>query len=73
MSKVWFVTGSSRGLGRSFVGAALSRGRQPPLRVFFGPQGYQLIQQVYAVRLETWTEWQDRSVDAHGHLGQRDR
>lgn len=28
MSKVWFVTGSSRGLGRSFVEAALSRGDQ---------------------------------------------
>jgi NAD(P)-dependent dehydrogenase (short-subunit alcohol dehydrogenase family) len=26
MSKVWFVTGSSRGLGRDFVQAALSRG-----------------------------------------------
>jgi len=26
MSKVWFVTGSSRGLGRGFVEAALSRG-----------------------------------------------
>jgi NAD(P)-dependent dehydrogenase (short-subunit alcohol dehydrogenase family) len=26
MNKVWFVTGSSRGLGRSFVEAALSRG-----------------------------------------------
>ena len=26
MSKVWFVTGSSRGLGRTFVEAALSRG-----------------------------------------------
>ena len=26
MSKVWFVTGSSRGLGREFVEAALSRG-----------------------------------------------
>ncbi|NUW47074.1 SDR family NAD(P)-dependent oxidoreductase, partial [Nonomuraea rhodomycinica] len=26
MSKVWFVTGSSRGLGREFVQAALSRG-----------------------------------------------
>jgi NAD(P)-dependent dehydrogenase (short-subunit alcohol dehydrogenase family) len=37
MSKVWFVTGSSRGLGRAFVEAALSRGdrvaatsRKPP-------------------------------------------
>ncbi|WP_369134074.1 SDR family NAD(P)-dependent oxidoreductase [Modestobacter sp. I12A-02662] len=28
MSKVWFVTGSSRGLGRHFVEAALSRGDQ---------------------------------------------
>ncbi|MFD0475655.1 SDR family NAD(P)-dependent oxidoreductase [Nonomuraea thailandensis] len=26
MSKVWFITGSSRGLGRQFVEAALSRG-----------------------------------------------
>jgi NAD(P)-dependent dehydrogenase (short-subunit alcohol dehydrogenase family) len=26
MSKVWFVTGSSRGFGRRFVEAALSRG-----------------------------------------------
>ena len=26
MSKVWFVTGSSRGFGRNFVEAALSRG-----------------------------------------------
>ena len=26
MSKIWFVTGSSRGLGRRFVEAALSRG-----------------------------------------------
>lgn len=28
MSKVWFVTGSSRGLGRAFVAAALARGDQ---------------------------------------------
>ncbi|TLP49987.1 short-chain dehydrogenase/reductase, partial [Microbispora fusca] len=26
MQKVWFVTGSSRGLGRNFVEAALARG-----------------------------------------------
>jgi NAD(P)-dependent dehydrogenase (short-subunit alcohol dehydrogenase family) len=26
MSKIWFVTGSSRGLGRCFVEAALGRG-----------------------------------------------
>jgi NAD(P)-dependent dehydrogenase (short-subunit alcohol dehydrogenase family) len=28
MSKIWFVTGSSRGLGRKFVEAALARGDQ---------------------------------------------
>ncbi|MFG1702679.1 hypothetical protein ACFLIM_05760 [Nonomuraea sp. M3C6] len=28
MSKVWFITGSSRGLGREFVRAALSRGNR---------------------------------------------
>ena len=28
MSKVWFVTGASRGLGRSFVEAALAQGDQ---------------------------------------------
>lgn len=38
----------------------------PPLRVFFGPQGYQIIQKVYADRLETWADWQDLSIEAHG-------
>jgi NAD(P)-dependent dehydrogenase (short-subunit alcohol dehydrogenase family) len=38
----------------------------PPLRVFFGPQGYQVIQQVYADRLKTWADWQDLSVEAQG-------
>ncbi len=33
MSKVWFVTGSSRGLGRSFVEAALSRGDKNPFEL----------------------------------------
>jgi NAD(P)-dependent dehydrogenase (short-subunit alcohol dehydrogenase family) len=28
MSKVWFITGSSRGFGREFALAALSRGDQ---------------------------------------------
>src|ERR1700722_16802188 len=28
MSKVWFITGTSRGLGRAFVGAALAAGDQ---------------------------------------------
>ena len=42
----------------------------PPLRVFFGPQGHQLIQQIYADRLKTWAEWQDLSVEAYGSFNQ---
>lgn len=38
----------------------------PPLRVFFGPQGYQIVQKVYADRLKTWADWQDLAVEAHG-------
>ena len=43
----------------------------PPLRVFFGIQGYQIIQQVYADRLKTWGDWQALSVEAHGKLDQQ--
>ncbi|MGW0808285.1 SDR family NAD(P)-dependent oxidoreductase [Nonomuraea sp. NPDC002799] len=39
----------------------------PPLRVFFGTQGHQMLQQVYADRLKTWAGWQDLAVEAHGH------
>ena len=39
----------------------------PPLRVFFGTQGNQMLQQVYADRLKTWADWQDLAVEAHGH------
>jgi NAD(P)-dependent dehydrogenase (short-subunit alcohol dehydrogenase family) len=42
----------------------------PPLRVFFGAQGYQMIRQVYADRLKIWADWQDLSVEAHGKLDQ---
>jgi hypothetical protein len=42
----------------------------PPLRVFFGTQGYQLIQKVYADRLKVWADWQDLSAEAHGKLDQ---
>lgn len=45
----------------------------PPLRVFFGTQGYQLIQQVYADRLKTWADWQDLSAEAHGTLAEETR
>jgi hypothetical protein len=34
--------------------------------VFFGPQGYQIVQEVYANRLKTWADWQGLSMEAHG-------
>ncbi|MGZ0148711.1 SDR family NAD(P)-dependent oxidoreductase [Kribbella sp. WER1] len=36
----------------------------PPLRIFFGTQGYPMAQQTYADRLKTWADWQDLSVKA---------
>ncbi|MET7463249.1 SDR family NAD(P)-dependent oxidoreductase [Nonomuraea sp. NPDC005501] len=41
----------------------------PPLRVFFGIHGDQMVSQVYADRLKTWADWQDLSVQAHGSPG----
>ncbi|MEO3805386.1 SDR family NAD(P)-dependent oxidoreductase [Nonomuraea sp. B1E8] len=41
----------------------------PPLRVLFGHDFYPMIQQAYADRLKTWTDWQDLSARAHGPLG----
>ncbi|TCC47436.1 SDR family NAD(P)-dependent oxidoreductase [Kribbella capetownensis] len=37
----------------------------PPLRILFGTGFYPLVQQVYADRLKTWSEWQDLSERAH--------
>jgi transposase len=45
----------------------------PPLRVFFGAEGYQIVQQVYANRLKIWSDWQDLSAEAHGMLDQETR
>ncbi|WP_433681069.1 SDR family NAD(P)-dependent oxidoreductase [Nocardia sp. CA-119907] len=39
----------------------------PPLRVFFGSQGNQIVSQIYTDRLETWANWQDLATKAHGH------
>ncbi|MEO3795390.1 SDR family NAD(P)-dependent oxidoreductase [Nonomuraea sp. B10E15] len=41
----------------------------PPLRVLFGQDFYPMIQQTYADRLKTWTDWHDLSAQAHGPLG----
>ncbi|GGR25924.1 SDR family NAD(P)-dependent oxidoreductase [Streptomyces roseolus] len=38
----------------------------PPLRVFLGTQGNEMLPQVYADRLETWADWQELSVRAQG-------
>ncbi|MFJ8016749.1 SDR family oxidoreductase [Streptomyces sp. NPDC096339] len=39
----------------------------PPLRVFFGTQGNDMLPQVYADRLKTWADWQDIAVEAQGN------
>ena len=39
----------------------------PPMRVFFGSQGFPIVQQTYADRLKTWTDWQDLALEAHGN------
>ncbi|MCX5410126.1 SDR family NAD(P)-dependent oxidoreductase (plasmid) [Streptomyces sp. NBC_00335] len=38
----------------------------PPLRVFFGTQGNEMIPQAYADRLKVWADWQDVAVEAQG-------
>jgi NAD(P)-dependent dehydrogenase (short-subunit alcohol dehydrogenase family) len=39
---------------------------KPPLRVLFGRGFYPMIEQAYADRLKTWSDWQDFSARAHG-------
>ncbi|WP_030509904.1 SDR family NAD(P)-dependent oxidoreductase [Microbispora rosea] len=43
----------------------------PPLRVLFGKGFHPLIEQAYADRLKTWSDWQDLSIEAHGTLEAR--
>ena len=40
--------------------------QNPPLRLFLGKVGYQKTQRVYAEKLQTWKEWNEVSVEAHG-------
>ncbi|GAA1667876.1 SDR family NAD(P)-dependent oxidoreductase [Kribbella yunnanensis] len=40
----------------------------PPLRILFGLGFYPMIQQAYADRLKTWSDWQDLSLEAQGNL-----
>ncbi|WP_260326256.1 hypothetical protein [Streptomyces sp. TLI_185] len=39
----------------------------PPLRVFFGTTGLDLIPHVYAERLKTWQDWADVSTLSQGN------
>ncbi|MGH4033505.1 SDR family NAD(P)-dependent oxidoreductase [Actinomycetota bacterium Odt1-20B] len=51
------------------AGAALLKvvdSDNPPLRVFFGTQGNELLPQIYADRLKTWADWEDVSAQAQG-------
>ncbi|MFI6978351.1 SDR family NAD(P)-dependent oxidoreductase [Embleya sp. NPDC050154] len=45
----------------------------PPLRVLFGRGFHPMLQQVYADRLKTWSDWEDLSAEAHGRLDHEDR
>jgi len=74
VNKTWFITGSSRGFGRSWAQAALRRGdapdetiaavlaaadaADPPLRLLLGGLAYDLTQGAYARRQQTWAEWE---------------
>ncbi|GAA3159552.1 SDR family NAD(P)-dependent oxidoreductase [Nonomuraea roseoviolacea] len=57
--------GDPAAAGRALLRIADSA--NPPLRVFFGTQGHDIVRQVYADRLTTWADWQALSVEAHGH------
>ncbi|MFI7504748.1 hypothetical protein ACIBVL_41020 [Streptomyces sp. NPDC049687] len=39
----------------------------PPLRVFFGTEGLDMIPHVYAERLKTWQDWAHVSTLAQGN------
>ncbi|MEV4806947.1 SDR family NAD(P)-dependent oxidoreductase [Nonomuraea sp. NPDC049421] len=43
----------------------------PPVRVLFGKGFQPMIEQAYAARLKTWSDWQDLSIEAHGDLEAR--
>ena len=50
--------------GRAIL--TLADAANPPLRVFFGTQGYPMLQQTYADRLELWSDWQDLAAEGQG-------
>lgn len=40
---------------------------QPPLRVFFGTSPMMVVPRLYQSRLDTWEQWKDVAVAAHGN------
>ncbi|MGV9541399.1 SDR family NAD(P)-dependent oxidoreductase [Nocardia beijingensis] len=58
-------SGDPSAAGRALLEIADSA--NPPLRVFFGSGGSQILPQVYADRLDTWAEWKELSAAAGGH------
>ncbi|WP_414172821.1 SDR family NAD(P)-dependent oxidoreductase [Clavibacter tessellarius] len=45
---------------------AIVDAEEPPLRIFLGDGPLAIAEKDYAQRLETWREWEDVSVAAHG-------
>ncbi|MGP3964159.1 hypothetical protein ACTWPT_50185 [Nonomuraea sp. 3N208] len=60
----------TRSAGPAAAGRALLKvadAGNPPLRVFSGTQGNQILPHVYADRLKTWTDWHHLATETHGH------
>ncbi|MFI6294824.1 SDR family NAD(P)-dependent oxidoreductase [Nonomuraea sp. NPDC050790] len=78
MSKVWFVTGSSRGLGREFVEAALARGDRVAATARTTTSLDELVTTYGEAVLPLETDVTDRAAvldsvkRAHGHFGRLD-
>ena len=72
MSKVWLVTGSSRGLGRTIAEAVIDSGDQlpdltePPLRLPLGSDAVRLIRAADEAKIAEIDRWAElsRSTDA---------
>ncbi|WP_329127213.1 SDR family NAD(P)-dependent oxidoreductase [Streptomyces sp. NBC_01465] len=78
MSKIWFVTGSSRGLGREYVTAALSRGDRVAATARNTDSLKDLIEQYGDAILPLAVDVTDRKAvfaaveQAHAHFGRLD-
>jgi NAD(P)-dependent dehydrogenase (short-subunit alcohol dehydrogenase family) len=69
VKKAAFSTGGGLNNDPAYVGQALlavADAAEPPIRVFFGRQGIQLIEPLYAQRLQTWHDTQDIAALAEG-------